>query len=203
MDVRETLFGDLPLDEWPPDDAGDEYPWRVFVAARTQDAEKAVRLWREIVAAPDLESRHYLQAWHFLREHGEQPPDEIAKQVLGLVVEMRLKRGLDLLAVYADRSARYYNHAGGGIVVERAEGDLAELIDALLAAAADVVAQIGPSDEPRRGPPPKQHVRLSFLTPSGLHFGEGPVKALEQDPLGGLVIAGASVVMRELVERRA
>jgi hypothetical protein len=39
---------------------------------------------------------------------GEPPPQESAKQVLGMVVEMALPEGLDLLAVYADGSVRYY-----------------------------------------------------------------------------------------------
>src|SRR4051794_8774824 len=146
---RDTLFGDLPPGEWPPADAAaEDFPWSAFTAARNHLAsgsvDEAKRCWREIVAAPGLEPRHQLQAWHFLRQHGERPPPEIAQQVLGIVVEMALAEGLDVLAVYADRSARYYNHAGGGIVLDRAEGSLAELIDALLAEAAAVVAQIGP-----------------------------------------------------------
>jgi hypothetical protein len=90
------------------------------------------------------------------------------------------------------------NHAGGGVVVDRADGSLADLIDALLAASTDVVAQIGPWQKPRPDPPPRGHARLSFLTPSGLHFGEGPMKRLQDDQLGGLVLRGATAVMVEL-----
>ena len=150
------------------------------------------------MATPGLESRHYLQAWHFLREHGEQAPDDVAKDVLGIVVETSLRGGLDVLAVYADGSARYYNHAGGGGVLEHAEGSFAELIDALLAAAADVVARIGPWEGTKPGSPRRGHTRLSFLTPSGLHFGEGPTKALQDDPLAGLVLRGATAAIAEI-----
>ncbi|HZD00355.1 MAG TPA: hypothetical protein VFA46_09235 [Actinomycetes bacterium] len=203
--LRDALFGGLPLEQWPPEGAqADGFPWTAFAEARAHLAagstDQAKRCWHEVVMQPALEPRHYLQAWHFLRAHGERPPDDIAKNVLGLIVEMGLRQGLDVLAVYADRSARYYNHAGGGVVVDRAAASLAQLIDALLAAAADIVAQIGPWEGPRPGPPPPEHVRLSFLTPSGVHFGEGAVNALEGDPLGGLVLRGATQVMRELVE---
>jgi hypothetical protein len=202
--VRETLFGDLPREEWPREDApADDFPWSAFAKARRAlaagDSASAAVAWREVLAAPDLESRHYLQAWHFLREAGEQPPDDEAKEVLGVVVEVALRQGLDVVAVYADRSVRYFNHAGGGVILEHAEGSLAERVDALLAAARDVVAAIGPWEGERPGPPQRGHARLSFLTPSGLHFGEGPREALEADPLGSAVLRLATEIMIELI----
>ncbi|HEX6702875.1 MAG TPA: hypothetical protein VF101_19280 [Gaiellaceae bacterium] len=203
--VRETLFGDLPLELWPPEDEpADEFPWSAFAEARRDlargDRNSAARAWRQVLDAPDLESRHYVQAWHFLREAGEQPPDDVAKDVLGVVVEVALRKGLDVLAVYADRSVRYFNHAGGGVVVDEAEGTLAELVGDVLATAPGVVESIGPWEGERPAPPRRGHVRLSFLTPSGLHFGEGPTDALEQDPLGGEVFRLATQIMIKLVE---
>ncbi len=65
---------------------------------------------------PGLESRHYLQAWHFLRAAGIQPPEQWAQFVLGVVVEVGMPGGADLVAAYADGSARFYSHAGGGVV---------------------------------------------------------------------------------------
>jgi hypothetical protein len=202
--LRDTLFGDVPLDRWPPDDeAADVFPWSAFIEARRQLAagsiEDAKRSWRNVLSYPGFESRHYLQAWTFLREHGESPPAEAAQIVLGMVVEMSLPEDLDLLAVYLDGGARYYNRAGGGIVLEHAEGSLAELIDALLAAGADIVRQIGLWEGSRPGPPSPNDARLSFLTPSGLYFGEGPANALYDDPLAGSVLRGATAVMTELI----
>lgn len=202
--LRDTVFGDLPLDRWPPADTpSDGFPWDAFSDARAQLAggsvDAARERWRSILARPGLEARHYLQAWHFLREQGDRPPQDEAKNVLGVVVEMGLPQGLDLLAVYADGSARYYNHAGGGIVLERAEGSPADLTSDLLAAAATVVAQIGPWEEARPGPPKRGRARLSILTPSGLHFGEGPIDALGSDRLAGPMLQAATAVMTELV----
>jgi hypothetical protein len=202
--VRETLFGDLPLEQWPPhDEPADDFPWSAFAQARIDlaagDSASAAAAWRQVLDAPELESRHYLQAWQFLREAGEQPPDDISKEVLGVVAEVALRKGLDVLAVYGDRGVRYFNHAGGGVVVEEAEGSLAELVDELLAAAREVVAAIGPWEGERPGPPRRGHARISFLTPSGLHFGEGPMEALEKDPLGDEVLGLATQIMTELV----
>jgi hypothetical protein len=201
--LRDTLFGDLPLDRWPaPDASTDGYPWNAFVEARARlaagEVDEAKHRWHEIAQRPELESRHSLQAWHFLREHDEVPPPDIAKQLLGIVVEMSLPEGLDLLAAYADNSARYYNHGGGGVVVDDAHGALAERLEDLLAVSSDVVANIGPWDGERPGPPPPRAARLSFLTPSGLHFGEGPLEALEADAVAGAVLGRATALVNEL-----
>ncbi len=205
--IRETLFGDMPLDRWPlTDDTSDEFPWDKFVSARTHLAagrkSEAIADWQNIVAQPDLEPRHYLQAWHFLRQQGQQPPPEIAQQVLGVVVEVGMPEGLDLLAAYPDYSARYYNYSGAGVVWEYPDTSLNFAIDQLLEAAAQVVAQIGPWEEERPGPPPRDSARLSFLTPSGLHFGQGEMDALSTDPLGGRVLQLASNLMVALIEKQ-
>jgi len=202
--LRDTLFGDVPLDRWPPVDApAGGFPWSAFTDARAHLAAGSIDAakdgWRMILADPGLETRHHLQAWTFLREQGDRPPEHEAKDVLGVVVELALPDGLDMLAVYADRSARYYNHAGGGIVLERAQASVAERINHLLAAAATVVIQIGPWEEVRPGPPRRRQARLSILTPSGLHFGEGPIDALGNDPLAGPLLQAATTVMTDLV----
>jgi hypothetical protein len=116
-ELRDTLFGDLPLDQWVGDGSmSQEFPWSAFTAARIDIGagrrEAAVKKWQEIVNRPGLEPRHYLQAWNFLRIAGQEPSADIAKQVLGVVVEVGLEGGLDLLAAYPDYSARYYNFSG-------------------------------------------------------------------------------------------
>ena len=167
----------------------------LFLPALAVDAESRHR--------PGLEPRHYLQAWHYLRLHGAQPPPAVAKQVLGVVIEVALPEGLDLLAAYPDHSARYYNYSGAGVVWEHPDATLDAQIDALLTAAARVVAEIGPWEQARPAPPPRGQLRMSFLTPSGLHFGQGPMNALARDPLGGPVVQGATVLMTGLTAKAA
>ena len=135
--MRDTLFGDVPLEGWPPDDSGDAEPWRSFVQARRalgrgSEAE-AIAIWKRIAKAPELESRHYLQAWHYLLQHGEAPPPAAAKRLYGVVLEVPIDAGLDLLAAYEDRTARYYNHSGAAVIWERPDGRLDSAVDALLA----------------------------------------------------------------------
>lgn len=202
--IRDTLFGDMPMGLFPQGgSATDEFPWGLFVSAREYVAAgkkaEAIALWQKILEYAELESRCRLQAWHFLRQNEHEPPPESAKQVLGVVVEVALPEGLDLLAAYADRTARYYNFSGSGIVWERPNGSLDAAIDSLLEAAREAAEQIGPSQGERPGPPPVGSARLCFLTPSGLHFGEGTMEALSQDPLSSRILMLATQLMLTLI----
>jgi hypothetical protein len=206
--IRDILFGDMPFSQWPNGSSTsvDGEPWLSFISARSQldsgDQESAKQTLRRILEMPDLESRHYLQAWHFLRELGESPTDGNAKQLYGVVVEVALDEGLDIVAAYADHSARYLNYSGAAIVWERPDESLDQAIDSLLSAGRMVAAQIGPWEGPRPPAPPKGQLRISMLVPSGLHFGQGPFEALSGDPLGGPVITAAMQLMQSLITRK-
>jgi len=207
--IRELLFGDVPVLEWPrPDATGrTEQPWAQFVVAqdayRNHDAATAIAALQQVVALPGLEARQYLQAWHFLRILGVAPPADEARRVLGVVVEVSLPEGLDLVVAYADLSARYFNHSGAGVVWEGGT-DLADTpIQNLLAAGQTVANVIGPWHEARRAAPPTGHVRINSLTASGLYFGEGPFDVLFNDSLASPVIAGALALMQALIGYQA
>ncbi len=194
------------LDQWPKEGSSStEFPWGALIAARTNiyagNQGAAIACWREILEHSNLESRELLQAWHFLRQYGEQPPSHVAKQILGVVAELPMPQGFDLVAAYADRSARYWNFSGAGVVWEHPDSSLDSTIDNLLESSKQVVAQIGPWNKGRPGPPPPGQLRLSFLTPSGLHFGQGPASVLSHDPFGARVLQGVVVLMRALMAK--
>lgn len=201
--MRDMLFGDVPMEEWPEGDPAHE-PLASFVRARRAaeegDRAAAVEIWRRITATPELEARHYLQAWHFLRDSGVQPDETVAKRLHGVVIEVPVGSGLDLLAAYSDRTARYFNHAGAAVVWDRPDDRLDSTIDALLEAGERVVARIGPWEGERPDPPGAGRIRLNLLTPSGLHLGEAPFDALAADPLGGPVVSAGLVLMQALME---
>jgi len=205
--IRDILFGDLPFSQWPNEASTsvDGEPWLSFISARDQlddgNQENAKQTLRRILEMPDLESRHYLQAWHFLRELGESPTDGDTKHLYGVVVEVALDEGLDIVAAYADHTARYLNYSGAAIVWERPDDSLDQAIDSLLSAGRMVAAQIGPGEGPRPPAPPKGQLRINMLVPSGLHFGQGPFEALSGDPLGGPVIVAAMQLMQSLITR--
>jgi hypothetical protein len=118
-EIKDTLFGDSALSQWAQPrsaTARQLEPWVSFERAKqlldSGDKHGATKVFHEILDKPDLESRHYLQAWHFLRGLGSSPPGDAAKEVLGVVVEVGMDRGIDLGAAYPDHHARYYNFSG-------------------------------------------------------------------------------------------
>jgi hypothetical protein len=206
-EIRELLFGDVPLSEWKSRDPnGDSIePWASFVTVRDAvqrgDTAAAIATLRRIVSSPGVESRQQLQASYFLRQLGVHPSSADGKRVHGVVLEVQLEGGLDTLAGYADHTARYINHGRRLIVWESHDDSIDALIDDLIGRGQVVANAIGPWDAPRRLPPPVGHVRLNMLTSAGLHFGEGAFPAMAADPLGGPLIAAGTKVMKALIER--
>ena len=210
--ARDFLFGDMPFSEWPNATSKQEKhePWRSFATAREQltggDKTSSISTLRKILAMPNLESRHYLQAWHFLRELGETPTETEAQQLYGVVVEVALRNGLDMVAAYSDGTARYFNYSGAAIIWERPDNSLDPSVHALLGVGQKVLREIGPWEGQRPPEPPQDQVRINLLAPAGLHFGQGSFEQLERDSMGGPMIGAATRLMQDLIaksERRA
>ena len=131
--VRDTLFGDQPLNYWGTINSK-ELPWTLFKAAKENidqgNNEAAVAVLKEIIAMPDLESRHYLQAFYFLNQLGITATGQIT--IFAVVAEVAIEDGVDLLAVYADHSARYYNYAGSAVIWDAEDNNIANKIDHIL-----------------------------------------------------------------------
>jgi len=197
--VRDLLFGDLPLSFWGAVRSG-EIPWTLFRKVKDLDEEgedlSAIETLREIIALPGLESRQYLQAFYFLRRL--YAVAETDKKLYGVVVEVAMEEGTDLLAVYADHSARYYNYTGSGVVWETGNVVIEEKIDNILSLGKDIVRQIGPWTGERPGVPRPGFARINFLTPAGLHFGEAEQTALFRDPLAGEIMHAMLDMMQTL-----
>jgi hypothetical protein len=205
-EIRNTLFGDVPLDALVrahPKVPLSE-PWASFQRARdlkdTGDEQGAREAIRGILNMPDLETRVFLQACHTLRELGDRPPGGREKEVVGVVVEIGMPKGLDLVAAYRDHRARYFNYSGAGVLWERRDDSLDGLIDELLQAGTLVAQAIGPWTKDRPPEPKNGTARINLLTPSGIHLGQGPVEALNQDAMGGQILSAAFGLMKRLVE---
>jgi hypothetical protein len=201
----DTLFGDLPLAEWVAQgEKLDAAPWPALrAAAAFQSAgqlAQACRVLRGLTRETGLETRQLLQAWSALRELNCPEARESEKTVLGVLIEAStegLEEGHDILAVYADRTALYLDHSGAVTTSANADGTLDDEIAAVLDAATAILPQVGPWQGKRLPPPNRGNVRLDFLTPIGLCFGEGPFAAIARDPVAEpLVKAGAALVQR-------
>lgn len=203
--LRDTLFGDLPLEVWPREQlAAMHEPWKTFAKARwaaeDRNIDRAITLWQALTERP-LESRHKLQAWHFLRQHDVRPSPERAKKLLGVVLEVPMDGGLDLLAAYADCSARYYNFSGAGVVWDHPNLLLDPQIDALLEAGQKILNLLNPWIGERPLPPPRGQIRINFLSPAGLHFGQASMDAMMKDALGRSVVNAGVALMNALIEQ--
>jgi len=202
--IRDTLFGDLPIASWQGNNSSTP-PWTRFQNAekylQSGETQLAIQELASITQMPHLEARHYVQAWHFLRPLGVIPPAEKAKEVYGVVVEVSLPEGLDIVAAYADHTARYFNYSGAAVIWEHPDDSLQTEIDALLNAGKNIVHQIGPWEGARPEIPPQGQARVSMLTPSGLHFGQAPFETLAHDAMGGPIIQAATTLMQALIKK--
>ncbi|HEY7405910.1 MAG TPA: hypothetical protein VIB39_20460, partial [Candidatus Angelobacter sp.] len=104
-DIRDALFGDKSFAEVAQASAAGE-PWQSFAAAKKAldqgDRNTCIATLTDIAGRGGLESRHYVQAWHFLRALGVAPAKEKEKEVYGVIVEVGLQGGLDIIAAYPD-----------------------------------------------------------------------------------------------------
>ena len=149
----------------------------------------------------DSESRNRILAWKALRQLSVFPDESIKREVLGYVAEVGLEAGVDYLAVYSDNTARYYNFSGSAIIYEQANNEEVDNeIQKLLVLCKTTVEQLSTWNAKRRSPPQNTLVRLTFMTPEGLFFGEGPMSLLEQDVLAKDIIQQSVVVMKLLME---
>ena len=151
----------------------------------------------DIKSDDSLETRHRLLANNLLRDRGIA---DDSRRLFGVIVEVHMDEGLDVLAVYEDGSARYINYSGKLIVWDASTSESQRLKEDLFTASKNVVSQIGPWESKRLPPPVTGNARLSFLVADGIYFGEAPFDALASDPMGGAVLNSAGAFMAYLVE---
>ena len=204
--VRDTLFGNLSPDQWPMKNTGG-HPWSMFVEARdqiivTHNIEQAIKIYRQITETPGLESRHYLQAWHFLRKLKVQPPPEIAQKVYGVIVEVVVQAGAELVVGYADHTARNFHPSGSGTIWEAPNTSLNEKIDLLIQAGEEVAATVPTLKENfRPDAPTKLDVaQICVLTPSGIHHGIGNAELFYKDKMAGRILNATTNLLQSLNE---
>ena len=207
--IRDTLFSDELLEKVATysKEPNDTSCWSHFANAqrilKNGNKSEAINELNKVLEITGLESRVYLQAWNCLRVLGNTPSADIASQVKGIVVEVALDKGLDLVAAYSDHSARYYNFSGAGVVWDASDPNIEKIVDELLAAGQVIVNNIGLWEKPRPPAPPKGSVRINLLTYGGLYFGQGKFEALAQDKLGGTTLKLATSLMQALIAKTA
>jgi hypothetical protein len=143
------------------------------------------------------ESRIRALAYNRLRAANCNIP---SKKLLGVIIEVPLEQGLDVLAAYSDGRVRYINYTRRVAIFESGPPQVDALARDLVVSSQALVNQIGPWDEPRLPAPLPGNVRITFLVSDGLYFGEGPYGALRNDPLGGTVLSKAEQLLQVAVD---
>ncbi len=177
---------------------------------KTQGSEKDVGLWGTLLAeqadktalrrvANDEanEGRVRAVAFNRLRSLGETVPP---KHLLGVIVEVPLQKGLDVLAAFSEGGVRYLNQSGKVAIFEGQGNPVERLAKELVAVSQPIVNKIGPWDKNRLPPPKAGNVRITFLVSDGLYFGEGPFAVLQQDSMAGPVLSKATQLLQRAVE---
>jgi len=192
--IYNLLFCDEP-EGFKPRPGEAPAPWQATLFGEPL----AVKAVEALANDPTAEGRVRALAYNRLRKEGRSVPP---KQLLGVIVEVPLEDGLDVLAAFSNGGVRYINQTGKLAVFEGAPSILPAAA-ALLKASEGAVARLGPWDKPRLPPPEKGNIRLTFLVSDGLYFGEGPMADMANDPLGGLVVQRATELLMLVVNTAA
>jgi len=154
---------------------------------------------QKIIDDGSTDPRVRVLAYNKQRSVGHQPNK---KELLAVIVEIGMDRGLDVLASFKDGTARYINQTGKVLIWESTTDENAnELIRTLFSNGESIIAQIGPWDKPRKPAPTRNNARLSFLVSDGLYFGEGPVDVLFKDSLANPALTSATQILKYLTEK--
>jgi hypothetical protein len=186
------LFCDL-VDAFRPSRDHEPAPWQRTLFRDPPDPAA----WTVLAADETGDSRVRALACARLRAAGHPVPPRL---LLGVVVEVGLDPGLDTLAAYRDRGVRYLHHSGRMSIVEGADTPLQPAVDALLAASATLVQRLEPSRVPRRPPPVRGSLRVTFIASEGTYWGEGPLAAMSADPMAAPVVERATRLLHAVVE---
>ena len=190
--VYNLLFCD-DIDLYRSNTQSADYPWDRLLADNPDHLQV-----QSVATDRTLEARQRLLAYTLLAATGSPIQQQ---ELLGVIIEVALPKGLDVLAAFSDGTARYINHSEKLLVWETKTTDSNQLIDQLFATSGEVVNRIGRWEGERLSFPIKENVRLSFLMSDGLYFGEGPFETLYADPMGGPVITSAIHLMTYLTQQ--
>lgn len=141
------------------------------------------------------EGRYRYLAYTRLRAIGEAVEH---RELLGVIVEVPLEKGLDTLAAFSEGGVRYINQAGKLLVIEH-QDSIKPQVQAVFASVEPILDKIGPWLEPRLAPP-QEGVRFTFLVSNGMYFGQGPMAAMHSDPMSAPLLYAATQLLQAVVE---
>ncbi len=209
LQLRETLYTSASLDPFVArlqPEAVSTAPWSNFAAAnkalKAGDNTTAISQLKEITNTPGLNTRIYLQAWHTLVSLGEQPVESLRGYTQGVVIENHMQHGLDIVAAYADHTARYWNYSGTGVVWDARDPEIDKLIDNLLSVGFEISKRIGIGLRDTPAIPKPEHIHVFIMAYDGSTIGTGGFENLSKDPMGNAAITAGINLMQALIKKQ-
>ena len=200
----ELLFCDQTLDDLLTSldkEAAPDGAWTLLSKAaehvRQGEVGRAVEVLLEVARNPKMETRILLWSWAALRCLGAYPKSYEADDIKGVVIQVPMESGVDVLAAYVDGTARYVNHSGKAIVSEITDASITAIIRKLFESCKDlrgVVAAASPNHSV------KDLVRVTLLTFNGNRFAEASMQSLASSPINQVLSVGAEL-MANLIKR--
>ena len=170
------------------------YPWTVLFSQKPNADDL-----NKIATDTKQEGRIRMLAFNRLRDMNESVPK---KELLGVIIEVGMKDGLDTLAVFSDGGIRYINYTGKMAVFEGGTTPSIERqVKTVLSASQRVVNAIGPWDKKRLPPPKTGMIRMTFLVSDGLYFGEGLMQDMQTEKLAAPLVHSSSELLKMIVTK--
>ena len=169
------------------------YPFDILFGETSSIAD-----YQKIIDDTNSDSRLKVLAYNRQLSKGHKPKK---KELLGVIIEVGLDNGLDVLASFHDGTSRYINQTGKMIIWETTDETSNKLTQDLFTKSREILKQIGPWDKPRLPHPRTESARITFLVSDGLYFGEGPIEILFNDPLASPALTSGAALMKYLTEK--
>jgi hypothetical protein len=144
----------------------------------------------------EAEARVRVLAFNRLRSSKTSVP---RRRHLGTIVEVHYEKGLDVLAGYVDGRIRYINFTGKLVICETPPQQLTDKNDELMRMSQMAINQLSPCTTPRRTPPQRGMIRMTFLASDGPYIGEATLGQLRQDRFAKPVIDAAEGLLKLVV----
>lgn len=202
----DLLYADQSLDELLSAANHEDLPRQVDVwthlteaaaCLRRNERERASELLLGITAKPDAGTRVLLWSWTALRGLGVHPKTDEGAQIKGVVIRVPMGSGADVLAAYADGTARYVNHSGKVIAWDLPDAHIGNIVRTVLDRAKDLTTDAPTTGTSRSG---DDVVRVAVLTLGGNRFAEVPMRSLRTSPINQVLTVGAEL-MGNLIKR--
>lgn len=150
---------------------------------------------RRVAEMQSVDSLITLWAWNMLRAWGQMPDDDTAQKVLGVVMEVGLDKGMDVMAAYEDGTSRYVSKTGSMIVWDDHGDHNNDLARKIVAAAQAIAPQLPASTAEAVTSTGK--VQFSVLTIGGIRGIIAPMNELSRaaTPLSPLFNASKELLI--------